>query len=850
MKVYYSNKLEVLADMLRDFLFFNEMHPFAKRRIVVPDAAVKNYLLLRWAKDPKLGIASGVKVTTWGAFTDEFLPSKLALSLRIERELNQIDDKALRSYLSRGGLKRKTSLADHLSDLFLRYHLYGGDKLKEGGWQKEIWERVWKVDDKAIDPPTALFHFNWLPKRYFRYFPRVFCLSPSEMFWGDFYSPREQEYFPALKEYFQEQHPFLTNFGKLGREFLRNLEDVESEDRYAVFKGKSVLETVQREISSLTVEKKRGDDSIQIHAAPSKLREVEVVFELVYKLGGAVTVYAPDINAYAPYIHMVFGGRSDYSIFNLELRKESFAAKGLELLLEIGKKNLCKKDILRLLEIPNFCEKFGFFQKEIAWIHEWRPWEGIIELFATTPVMDMAEGETIGKWLGVIELLTVELKKLSEKKTVYGWMVYFRKLVEQFFVVHPKDEALMRCFQNMAYLESGLLEFESIHRILESILSQKKEAFQSSSLHGIKFASLKSALPADVIVLMGMDESAFPRAERKSSLYEVEGGGYDPKLMDQDRYLFLELFLSARKHFITTYCYLDEEDGKERVPSLVLEEMRAYLPQVEIKKHEEREFEKLKKQPPPQILTPERSEYLVDIRHLKRLAHNPIQFFFEKTCGIYFEKKASDNADFVLPRWEVAALRKSSEDLTTYPKLPEGRFRDAALDYIQQEREDYNRVLERLGVENVFSIEFKVGCDHPIEWRENEWIYPPLKIGRATLIGKLDDVSPQGILFYGENRLEDCIKAWPLLLLMSYLPIQPRLLLTEEGKAKENFFPNPEEAFLRYLTYYERALETPSPLTLTAARSILREGKLPENELFDWSTDWIPFLRETFHETV
>jgi len=842
MKVFYSNHLETLADMLRDELFYPGAHPLEKRCVVVPDASVKNFLFLRWAKDPRLKVATGMRVVTWSTFLGQFLPSRMELSLKIERELEYVEDDAVRNYLSQGSPRRKASLADHLSDLFLNYHLYGNDGLKEGCWQHQIWSKVWSVSE--VESPTALFHLSFLPRRYFPFFPKVFCLSPSEMFWGDFRSPKEQNYFPALQEYFEEQHPFLTCYGKMGREFLRTLEDIPSEEKYEAVSGSSLLKRVQREIMALSVEEKKGDTSIQIHGAASKLHEVEIVFDLVFRLGGRVLVYAPDINTYAPYIHMVFGGRSDYSIIGLELKKESPAAQGLIQLVQIWKKKFCTQEIVALLEMSQFCEKFQFSEDDVALIQAWRPWEGVIERFAAEAVIDMADGECLGRWLSIVRLLNAELKKLEEKRSAEEWMVYFKKLIYQFFSLRPEDDALVRALQAAA-LPSEPIVFESVERILESVLSQRSEAFQSSSLHGVRFASLGPSLPADTIIMMGMDEASFPRLEKRSSLCEVEDG-YMPKLTERDRYLFLELFLSTQDHFVVTYCYLDEEDGKEQMVSTVVEEMRSYLPYVKIEKHQKPEFAKLEKRAAPTILHPPRSDYILDFKHLKKLAQNPVEFFFERSCGIAPEKKVAKNVDYFLSHWEVAWFRQG----TSSPNLPEGRFRDVALQQIAEERENYAQALQRLGVEEVFSVEFKIGCDHPIEWKPGEWIYPPFQIGGATVVGKLDEVTKKGILFRGSQRLEDWVRGWPFLLMLSHLPIEPNLLLITDEKAKSSPFSDPEEAFLRYVAYYEKALQTPSPLLPKFVRKILREGKVPEHATMTWSEDWIPFLRETFHETV
>ena len=87
MKIFVSNHLEVLANLLKEELFQAGTHPFDKRSIIVPNERVKQDLFLQWAHDPLLHVAAGCKMITWSeSLSRHFphVPSQAELSLKIE----------------------------------------------------------------------------------------------------------------------------------------------------------------------------------------------------------------------------------------------------------------------------------------------------------------------------------------------------------------------------------------------------------------------------------------------------------------------------------------------------------------------------------------------------------------------------------------------------------------------------------------------------------------------------------------------------------------------------------------------------------------------------------------------
>ncbi|HEX7915276.1 MAG TPA: hypothetical protein VF497_05960, partial [Rudaea sp.] len=91
-------------------------------------------------------------------------------------------------------------------------------------------------------------------------------------------------------------------------------------------------------------------------------------------------------------------------------------------------------------------------------------------------------------------------------------------------------------------------------------------------------------VPFRVICLIGMNDEAFPRRDRRSALDRSDRSKRHGQRSDRDddRYLFLQLLTSARDVFYLSWIGEDQRDGSEREPSAVVAELlevlrRSYL---------------------------------------------------------------------------------------------------------------------------------------------------------------------------------------------------------------------------------------------------------------------------------
>ena len=107
------------------------------------------------------------------------------------------------------------------------------------------------------------------------------------------------------------QRKFLKNIDYENSYFFENYSDNK--------KPKNLLDAIKSEMLFQKEQKNtllslENESSFEIHSAPSKLREVQILYNNILKLLNDdpelslddITVFAPNINEYAPFINFVF----------------------------------------------------------------------------------------------------------------------------------------------------------------------------------------------------------------------------------------------------------------------------------------------------------------------------------------------------------------------------------------------------------------------------------------------------------------------------------------------------------------------------------------------------------------
>ena len=494
----------------------------------------------------------------------------------------------------------------------------------------------------------------------------IYFLNPCRHYWGDIASDKEQarRSMRALlggktelvdDDYLEAGNPILASLGKQGREYFEMLLDMpllQTAEQFLEHEGATALELVKNDILELTFggefdsgaalepQSPPDEDSLQIHACHSPLREIEVLHDELLRLmdnrkdlsPGEVLVMAPDIAGYAPFIHSVFGDGIPFSIADRGVMEESPLINGFLALLKLPESRFTGAEVVDLLDTPAIARRYGLSAEDLRqvtlWIRDtgvrweldgadkekyWQvppgghntwefgldrlllgfamtdenTWNGLLPSAATTE-----DARLIASLSHFVELLGKYRDELSEQRPPAAWRKLLSRLMADFFL--PVDEeapefdrlqALIEEFEDATQV-GGCEENLSYVLIHHWIQQQLRDVFtRNRSPYGVvQFANMSSVrgIPRRVICLLGLNDGEYPREERPHSfdLMSLRNNDYrkgDMSRRQDDRYLFLESLLSAEEVFYLSYVGRGVRDNQEKPPSMVVTEWLHYL---------------------------------------------------------------------------------------------------------------------------------------------------------------------------------------------------------------------------------------------------------------------------------
>ncbi|MBS0628670.1 MAG: exodeoxyribonuclease V subunit gamma [Verrucomicrobia bacterium] len=451
--------------------------------------------------------------------------------------------------------------------------------------------------------------------------------------------------------------------------------------------------------------------------------------------------------------------------------------------------------------------------------------------------------------------------------TIPTWLRYFATLLESYFEIDPSHDLYQQLQQLAAscdQLDREEIPYCAVERVLEQLISKKGKSHQPPHLQAISFGSLLEGciLPGKVICLIGMAEESFPAREENGSLYAGEID-YRPKQGDQDRYLFLQSLLSASAHFICSY--VRDEAGKLGASQVVLELIgqiegakiihhpalafhQSYFNN-ELLSYSQEQFaiaQGKMGRPPPliksfyepvQLLAQTANQREIDIQKLFKFARHPLRYYLHEKLGIYPEKQAVDQTEFVLdPLTKHKLVQKALKGTLEDRDLPINLLKPLAREQIEKEVEMWSAFGE-LRTEKI-----------------------EVEIGGFKLSGKLENLTSKGLLVKGKNCFEDRIRFFPQIHLLEKLGIpvigiKDQAILTTEGSLE------------KYLEYFLIAEANPSPLLPDLAKPLLNGTATElkkglsgiEDEVWNWllmrdpmpdaeilHRNWSTYLKEVF----
>lgn len=366
--------------------------------------------------------------------------------------------------------RRLTALCSKLSKQFGEYTVYDSLMLNEwtegrgAGWQSELWKHLLEAYPKLIFPfqemeeaitrinegranlkgrnlEVHLFSVSFLAAKHHHFLQQVarevpvhyYMLSPCQVFWSDICSDKEntrlEAYWKkrgvsrsqqiALEDFLQERNPLLANFGKLGREMSKQVEEVDAKvvedyiltqsicdhEQYEsiLIEDEVVLENSNKSLTLLQalqadmlllrnpdpdnkIELDTQDRSFEIHVAPSRKREVEIIYDILLRIiqkhaqdsdpiaPNDIIVMAPEIMEYEAHIRSVFGSREsllDYQIMDVSMPVQSELIRGFLHLLDMAFGRWEAESVVELFGFSSFLRRHGINQEEVNRIRGW-----------------------------------------------------------------------------------------------------------------------------------------------------------------------------------------------------------------------------------------------------------------------------------------------------------------------------------------------------------------------------------------------------------------------------------------------------------------------------------------------
>lgn len=209
------------------------------------------------------------------------------------------------------------------------------------------------------------------------------------------------------------------------------------------------------------------------------------------------------------------------------------------------------------------------------------------QMFAGILPCEEAEGasaRTISSLLEYLDALMHWRNELTAPRSMQKWVATLGDLIDTMFVADDENKVLRR----VRAIASGMLadaiaggcstdiELSMVTAELrQRLLDGDKRA--PSPRGGVNVGPMTAmrGLSFEVICVLGMDDGVFPRPDRRYDFDMLRDnhrrGDRSPR--DEDRYLFLELMISARRCLYLSYIGADMRSGATLPPSVLVSEL-------------------------------------------------------------------------------------------------------------------------------------------------------------------------------------------------------------------------------------------------------------------------------------
>ena len=213
-------------------------------------------------------------------------------------------------------------------------------------------------------------------------------------------------------------------------------------------------------------------------------------------------------------------------------------------------------------------------------------WQGVLPLPQVSGLSALKVGY-LADWL---EAVAISLTQLNATHTPAEWCSVMHKLLARFFKAESESDerVLLRLKQELTHWQSlceqaGLSEPLPLTVVREHWLSSLESAGLQQRFFGggVQFSSLMPmrAIPFKGLCLLGMNDGAYPRQStpRDFDLMTNHWLAGDRSRREDDRYLFLEAFLSAREKLYISWQGRRSTDNQRMPPSVLVAQLRDTL---------------------------------------------------------------------------------------------------------------------------------------------------------------------------------------------------------------------------------------------------------------------------------
>ncbi len=615
-----------------------------------------------------------------------------------------------------------------------------------------------------------------------------------------------------------------------------------------------------------------ADPSLQFHLCHSPLREVQVLYNRLLDFfsadkdltAGDILITAPDISVYAEAIRAVFTSETPvqipFSITDRPMSSEAATVQAFPDLLLLLSGRCTAPEVLALLEyFPVQC-RFHLDSASLSRLQRWVNKTGIRwgldsdhrRLFSSAdfsanswqagidrlllgyfmgdgtdcsydslypcPEAISGEADLLGSLSSFIEQIHTWQQRIREPQRGEEWAELLLQLLAAFFEQGADEYGYSRVTETILAFAEQVSEAELNEALPWKVVETHIQKHLNEMPSGHPFLSGKVSccnmvpmrtVPFKIICLLGMQESAFPRAQQTFSFDLIQ---QNPRIGDRDRknddrYLFLESMLSARDIFYISWIGRSQRDNEVIPPSVVVSELLDYINRC-FPQSDPAPGDLLQKEHPLQPFSPHNftsiylaesfgSEWLpaanqsrapsfftrpiktrdpgpVDLDRLVRFWRNPARFFLEERLGmkLHLDKMAlAETEHFALDYLELYLLkneiicrqtRKDSdaaawETIRQTGRLPQGEFGTIVQKNITAATQPILTVLNRV-------------CRSPVEPLEVD-----LDIGKHRLTGQLSRLYDTGRITWrsGRTRSSELLELWIHHLVLQVLAPEP-----------------------------------------------------------------------------